>query len=123
MQKAEDQREVRRGKCTQGDGRAASRQRGGVWGQGAGSSADIRRGDVRPQTTDYSAMVSLAGGLEEMKSSLIAPGGAELGAGVAGPQSYQLVSGRDLAGTTLPGYPPHVPPYWPGQLLHPPHIG
>uniref|UniRef100_A0AAY5L4Z1 Paired domain-containing protein n=1 Tax=Esox lucius TaxID=8010 RepID=A0AAY5L4Z1_ESOLU len=62
-------------------------------------------------TSEYSAMASLAGGLEEMKSSLANPGsGAELGASVPGPQSYPLVSGRDLSSTTLPGYPPHVPP-------------
>ncbi|KAJ8410998.1 hypothetical protein AAFF_G00180330 [Aldrovandia affinis] len=71
------------------------------------------------QTTDYSAMVSLAGGLEEMKSSLVAAGGGELGASVPGPQSYQLVSGRDLAGTTLPGYPPHVPPAGQGSYSTP----
>ncbi|KAJ8247794.1 hypothetical protein GJAV_G00250610 [Gymnothorax javanicus] len=74
----------------------------------------------RPQQTpDYSAMVSLAGGLEEMKSSLVAPGGPELGASVSGPQSYQLVSGRDLPGTTLPGYPPHVPPTGQGSYSTP----
>ncbi|XP_064190567.1 paired box protein Pax-5-like isoform X1 [Anguilla rostrata] len=74
----------------------------------------------RPQqATDYSAMVSLAGGLEEMKGSLVTPGGAELGAAVPGPQPYQLVSGRDLAGTTLPGYPPHVPPTGQGSYSTP----
>ncbi|XP_036407115.1 paired box protein Pax-5-like isoform X2 [Megalops cyprinoides] len=81
------------------------------------------RGDLfTPQqleTTDYSAMASLAGGLEEMKSSLANAGGAELGASVPGPQSYQLVSGRDLASTTLPGYPPHVPPAGQGSYSAP----
>uniref|UniRef100_A0A8C2CUA3 Paired box 5 n=1 Tax=Cyprinus carpio TaxID=7962 RepID=A0A8C2CUA3_CYPCA len=62
------------------------------------------------ETSDYSAMASLTGGLEEMKNSLANQTGAELGSTVAGPQSYPLVSGRDLASTTLPGYPPHVPP-------------
>ncbi|KAL7856217.1 hypothetical protein AOLI_G00198210 [Acnodon oligacanthus] len=38
-------------------------------------------------------MASLAGGLEEMKSSLANQTGAELGPSVAGPQSYPLVSG------------------------------
>ncbi|XP_035274185.1 paired box protein Pax-5-like isoform X3 [Anguilla anguilla] len=71
------------------------------------------------EATDYSAMVSLAGGLEEMKGSLVTPGGAELGAAVPGPQPYQLVSGRDLAGTTLPGYPPHVPPTGQGSYSTP----
>ncbi|XP_012996018.2 paired box protein Pax-5 isoform X3 [Esox lucius] len=68
-------------------------------------------GPAPDKTSEYSAMASLAGGLEEMKSSLANPGsGAELGASVPGPQSYPLVSGRDLSSTTLPGYPPHVPP-------------
>lgn len=47
------------------------------------------------QTSDYSAMASLTGGLDEMKNTLANPGtGAELGAGVSGPQSYSLVPGR-----------------------------
>lgn len=46
------------------------------------------------QTADYSAMASLAGGLEEMKSSLANQTAADLGPSVAGPQSYQLVSGE-----------------------------
>ncbi|KAI4882194.1 hypothetical protein NFI96_008170 [Prochilodus magdalenae] len=71
------------------------------------------------QTSDYSAMASLAGGLEEMKSSLANQTGAELGPSVAGPQSYSLVSGRDLASTTLPGYPPHVPPAGQGSYSAP----
>ncbi|XP_055077480.1 paired box protein Pax-5 isoform X3 [Periophthalmus magnuspinnatus] len=72
------------------------------------------------ETSDYSAMASLAGGLDEMKSSLANPGaGADLGAGVSGPQSYSLVPGRDLASTTLPGYPPHVPPTGQGSYSTP----
>lgn len=71
------------------------------------------------KTSDYSAMASL-GGLDEMKSSLANPGtGADLGASVSGPQSYSLVSGRDLASTTLPGYPPHVPPTGQGSYSTP----
>lgn len=47
------------------------------------------------QTSDYSSMASLAGGLDEMKNSLANPGtGAELGASVPGPQSYPLVPGE-----------------------------
>lgn len=46
------------------------------------------------QTADYSAMASLAGGLEEMKSSLANQTAADLGPGVVGPQSYPLVSGE-----------------------------
>ncbi|XP_028832302.1 paired box protein Pax-5 isoform X1 [Denticeps clupeoides] len=71
------------------------------------------------QTSDYSAMASLAGGLEDMKNNLSNQTGAELGASVSGPQSYPLVSGRDLASTTLPGYPPHVPPTGQGSYSAP----
>ncbi|XP_033976557.1 paired box protein Pax-5 isoform X3 [Trematomus bernacchii] len=72
------------------------------------------------ETSDYSSMASLAGGLDEMKNSLGNPGtGAELGASVSGPQSYSLVPGRDLASTTLPGYPPHVPPTGQGSYSTP----
>ncbi|XP_067106195.1 paired box protein Pax-5 [Osmerus mordax] len=71
------------------------------------------------ESSDYS-MGSLAGGLEEMKSSLTNTAtGPEIGASVAGPQSYPLVPGRDLAGTTLPGYPPHVPPTGQGSYSTP----
>ncbi|KAM4750014.1 paired box protein Pax-5 isoform 1-T1 [Anableps anableps] len=72
------------------------------------------------ETSDYSAMASLAGGLDEMKNSLTNPGtGTELGSNVSGPQSYPLVPGRDLASTTLPGYPPHVPPTGQGSYSTP----
>ncbi|KAM4594143.1 paired box protein Pax-5 isoform 4-T4 [Fundulus diaphanus] len=72
------------------------------------------------ETSDYSAMASLAGGLDEMKNSLANPGtGTELGSNVSGPQSYPLVPGRDLASTTLPGYPPHVPPTGQGSYSTP----
>ncbi|XP_056135844.1 paired box protein Pax-5 [Lampris incognitus] len=72
------------------------------------------------ETSDYSAMASLAGGLDEMKSSLANAGtGSEIGANVTGPQSYPLVPGRDLASTTLPGYPPHVPPTGQGSYSTP----
>lgn len=49
------------------------------------------------QTADYSAMASLAGGLEEMKNSLANQTAAELGQSVAGPQTYPLVSGEIVA--------------------------
>ncbi|KAM9450071.1 paired box protein Pax-5 isoform 4-T4 [Clarias gariepinus] len=71
------------------------------------------------ETADYSAMASLAGGLEEMKTSLANQTAADLGPSVAGPQSYPLVSGRDLGSTTLPGYPPHVPPAGQGSYSTP----
>ncbi|KTG06232.1 hypothetical protein cypCar_00001577 [Cyprinus carpio] len=81
--------------------------------------AQVRPGGFGMRTSDYSAMASLAGGLEEMKNSLANQTGAELGSTVAGPQSYPLVSGRDLASTTLPGYPPHVPPTGQGSYSTP----
>ncbi|XP_070834942.1 paired box protein Pax-5 isoform X2 [Chaetodon auriga] len=72
------------------------------------------------ETSDYTTMASLTGGLDEMKNSLANPGtGAELGASVSGPQSYSLVPGRDIASTTLPGYPPHVPPTGQGSYSTP----
>ncbi|XP_047435423.1 paired box protein Pax-5 isoform X5 [Mugil cephalus] len=84
------------------------------------SSSDLYVSPDSGKTSDYSAMASLAGGLDEMKNSLANPGtGAELGASVSGPQSYSLVPGRDLASTTLPGYPPHVPPTGQGSYSTP----
>ncbi|XP_030643807.1 paired box protein Pax-5 [Chanos chanos] len=71
------------------------------------------------ETSDYSAMASLTGGLEDMKSNLANQTGADLGPTVPGPQSYPLVSGRDLTSTTLPGYPPHVPPTGQGSYSTP----
>ncbi|KAL3067006.1 hypothetical protein OYC64_016870 [Pagothenia borchgrevinki] len=84
------------------------------------SSSDLYVSPDSGKTSDYSSMASLAGGLDEMKNSLGNPGtGAELGASVSGPQSYSLVPGRDLASTTLPGYPPHVPPTGQGSYSTP----
>ncbi|CAK6972238.1 PREDICTED: paired box protein Pax-5 isoform X1 [Scomber scombrus] len=84
------------------------------------SSSDLYVSPDFGKTSDYSAMASLAGGLDEMKNSLANPGsGAELGTSVSGPQSYSLVPGRDLASTTLPGYPPHVPPTGQGSYSTP----
>ncbi|KAM5192122.1 paired box protein Pax-5 isoform 1-T1 [Mantella aurantiaca] len=73
----------------------------------------------RTPTSDYSAMASLTGGLEEMKSSLTSPSSGDLGGAVPGPQSYPIVTGRELASTTLPGYPPHVPPAGQGSYSAP----
>ncbi|XP_055517899.1 paired box protein Pax-2a-like isoform X8 [Leucoraja erinacea] len=61
------------------------------------------------QANEYS-LAALASGLEDVKSSLSAAATPDLGANVSGPQSYPVVTGRDMASTTLPGYPPHVPP-------------
>ncbi|TKS68133.1 Paired box protein [Collichthys lucidus] len=56
------------------------------------SSSDLYVSPDSGKTSDYSAMASLTGGLDEMKNSLANPGtGAELGASVSGPQSYSLV--------------------------------
>nr|XP_038026923.1 paired box protein Pax-5 isoform X3 [Anas platyrhynchos] len=71
------------------------------------------------QATEYSAMASLAGGLDDMKANITSPTSADLGASVPGPQSYPIVTGRELASTTLPGYPPHVPPAGQGSYSAP----
>ncbi|KAM6940553.1 paired box protein Pax-5 isoform 1-T1 [Xenentodon cancila] len=84
------------------------------------SSTELYLSPDSGKTSDYSAMASLAGGLDEMKNSLANPAtGGELGASVSGPQSYSLVPGRDLGSTTLPGYPPHVPPTGQGSYSTP----
>ncbi|XP_075787371.1 paired box protein Pax-5 isoform X5 [Pelodiscus sinensis] len=51
------------------------------------------------QTTEYSAMASLAGGLDDMKANLTSPTSAELGASVPGPQSYPIVTGSEFSGS------------------------
>ncbi|XP_014340494.1 paired box protein Pax-2a isoform X1 [Latimeria chalumnae] len=61
------------------------------------------------QGNEYS-LPSLTPGLDEVKSSLSASGNPDLGTNVSGPQTYPVVTGREMASTTLPGYPPHVPP-------------
>ncbi|KAM9326340.1 paired box protein Pax-2 isoform 2-T2 [Gastrophryne carolinensis] len=61
------------------------------------------------QANEYS-LPALTPGLDEVKSSLSGSGNGDLGSNVAGPQSYPVVTGRDMSSTTLPGYPPHVPP-------------
>ncbi|XP_051778892.1 paired box protein Pax-2a isoform X4 [Erpetoichthys calabaricus] len=59
------------------------------------------------QANEYS-LPALNPGLDEVKSSLSATGSQDLSSNVS--QSYPVVTGRDMASTTLPGYPPHVPP-------------
>ncbi|KAM3939381.1 paired box protein Pax-5 isoform 2-T2 [Leptodactylus fuscus] len=55
---------------------------------------------IKPeQTTDYSTMASLTGGLDEMKSSLTSPPSGDLGGTVPGPQSYPIVTGSDFSGS------------------------
>ncbi|XP_037637607.1 paired box protein Pax-2a isoform X2 [Sebastes umbrosus] len=47
-------------------------------------------------------------GLDDVKPSLSSSASSDLASSVS--QSYSVVTGRDMASTTLPGYPPHVPP-------------
>ncbi|XP_078247280.1 paired box protein Pax-2 isoform X3 [Pogona vitticeps] len=61
------------------------------------------------QGNEYS-LPALTPGLDEVKSSLSTSANPDLGNNVSGPQTYPVVTGRDMASTTLPGYPPHVPP-------------
>ncbi|KFO71046.1 Paired box protein Pax-2, partial [Cuculus canorus] len=61
------------------------------------------------QGNEYS-LPALTPGLDEVKSSLSSSANPDLGTNVSGPQTYPVVTGRDMASTTLPGYPPHVPP-------------
>ncbi|XP_077207229.1 paired box protein Pax-2 isoform X11 [Paroedura picta] len=61
------------------------------------------------QGNEYS-LPALTPGLDEVKSSLATSANPDLGSNVSGPQTYPVVTGRDMASTTLPGYPPHVPP-------------
>ncbi|XP_069741876.1 paired box protein Pax-2-like isoform X3 [Narcine bancroftii] len=63
-----------------------------------------------PSLANEYSLSALASGLEDVKSSLSAAATPDLGTNVSGPQSYPVVTGRDMASTTLPGYPPHVPP-------------
>uniref|UniRef100_A0A8I5TPI8 Paired box 5 n=1 Tax=Pongo abelii TaxID=9601 RepID=A0A8I5TPI8_PONAB len=50
---------------------------------------------IKPeQTTEYSAMASLAGGLDDMKANLASPTPADIGSSVPGPQSYPIVTGH-----------------------------
>ncbi|XP_064357031.1 paired box protein Pax-5-like [Dromaius novaehollandiae] len=65
---------------------------------------------IKPeQATGYSAVASSAGGLDDLKVNITSPSSIDIGASVPGPQSYPIVTDRELASTTLPGYPPHIP--------------
>ncbi|KAE8280674.1 Paired box protein Pax-2a No isthmus protein Pax[Zf-b] [Larimichthys crocea] len=68
---------------------------GKAWGAGTG------------RANEYS-LPSLNTGLEDVKPSLSTSASSDLASSVS--QSYSVVTGRDMASTTLPGYPPHVPP-------------
>ncbi|XP_073671079.1 paired box protein Pax-2b isoform X5 [Paramisgurnus dabryanus] len=58
---------------------------------------------IKPEQASEYNLPSLNAGLDEVKSSSTT---SDLGPSVS--QSYPV--GRDMANTTLPGYPPHVPP-------------
>ncbi|XP_055006542.1 paired box protein Pax-2b [Boleophthalmus pectinirostris] len=62
---------------------------------------------VKPeQASEYS--LPLSSSLDEVKPSL-SSGSSDLGPGAV-TQNFPVVTGRDMSNTTLPGYPPHVPP-------------
>ncbi|XP_065815294.1 paired box protein Pax-2a isoform X2 [Labrus bergylta] len=63
---------------------------------------------IKPEQANEYSLPSLNGGLEDVKPSLSSSASSELASSVS--QSYSVVTGRDMASTTLPGYPPHVPP-------------
>ncbi|XP_067396422.1 paired box protein Pax-8 isoform X10 [Emydura macquarii macquarii] len=50
----------------------------------------------------------LGSSLDEGKAALT-PSTTPLGRGLAAPQPYAAVTGREMVGSTLPGYPPHIP--------------
>ncbi|XP_025893857.1 paired box protein Pax-5 isoform X7 [Nothoprocta perdicaria] len=55
---------------------------------------------IKPeQATEYSAMASLAGGLDDMKASITSPTSADIGTSVPGPQSYPIVTGSEFSGS------------------------
>ncbi|XP_074531157.1 paired box protein Pax-2a isoform X4 [Halichoeres trimaculatus] len=63
---------------------------------------------IKPEQANEYSLPSLNAGLEDVKPSLSSSASSELASSVS--QSYSVVTGRDMASTTLPGYPPHVPP-------------
>ncbi|XP_056904045.1 paired box protein Pax-2a isoform X14 [Takifugu flavidus] len=63
---------------------------------------------VKPEQANEYSLPSLNTGLEDVKPSLSTSASSDLASSVS--QSYSVVTGRDMASTTLPGYPPHVPP-------------
>uniref|UniRef100_A0A8C2WGA3 Paired box 2a n=1 Tax=Cyclopterus lumpus TaxID=8103 RepID=A0A8C2WGA3_CYCLU len=63
---------------------------------------------IKPEQANEYSHPSLNAGLDDVKPSLSASASSDLASSVS--QSYSVVTGRDMASTTLPGYPPHVPP-------------
>ncbi|KAG7216310.1 hypothetical protein INR49_021714 [Caranx melampygus] len=62
---------------------------------------------IKPEQANEYSLPSLNAGLEDVKPSLSTSASSDLASSVS--QSYSVVTGRDMASTTLPGYPPHVP--------------
>ncbi|XP_030298546.1 paired box protein Pax-2a isoform X11 [Sparus aurata] len=63
---------------------------------------------IKPEQANEYSLPPLNPGLEDVKPSLSSSASSDLASSVS--QSYSVVTGRDMASTTLPGYPPHVPP-------------
>ncbi|XP_047206701.1 paired box protein Pax-2a isoform X1 [Girardinichthys multiradiatus] len=63
---------------------------------------------IKPEQANEYSLPSLTASLEDVKPSLSTSASSDLASSVS--QSYSVVTGRDMASTTLPGYPPHVPP-------------
>ncbi|XP_027144899.1 paired box protein Pax-2b isoform X1 [Larimichthys crocea] len=61
---------------------------------------------IKPEQANEYSLPALNSSLDEVKPSLSSSANPDLGPSVS--QSYPV--GRDMANTTLPGYPPHVPP-------------
>ncbi|XP_075933363.1 paired box protein Pax-2a isoform X6 [Anarhichas minor] len=63
---------------------------------------------IKPEQANEYSHPSLNAGIDDVKPSLSSSDRSDLASSVS--QSYSVVTGRDMASTTLPGYPPHVPP-------------
>ncbi|KAF3704310.1 Paired box protein Pax-2a No isthmus protein Pax[Zf-b] [Channa argus] len=63
---------------------------------------------IKPEQANEYSLPALNSSLDEVKPSLSSSANPDLGPSVS--QSYPVAPGRDMANTTLPGYPPHVPP-------------
>uniref|UniRef100_A0A8C5HX03 Paired box protein Pax-2a-like n=1 Tax=Gouania willdenowi TaxID=441366 RepID=A0A8C5HX03_GOUWI len=61
---------------------------------------------IKPEQANEYSLPALNSSLDEVKPSLSSRANPDLGPSVS--QSYPV--GRDMTNTTLPGYPPHVPP-------------
>ncbi|KAL6046032.1 hypothetical protein STEG23_001460, partial [Scotinomys teguina] len=73
----------------QGCGREGARKEEGVSSPFPEQSLKAEAG---VETSEYSAMASLAGGLDDMKTNLTSPTPADIGSSVPGPQSYPIVT-------------------------------